>query len=44
MDEPQHIGTQDARAGSTPHMARPILGWSLALIVIIFGVLLLVWL
>ena len=43
MSEPEHIGTNEARAGSTPHMTRYILGWGLALVIIIFVVLLLVW-
>jgi hypothetical protein len=44
MDErEQHIGTTEARQGTTPHMTRYILGISLALVVIIFGLLLLVW-
>ena len=45
MDEgqEQHIGTTDARAGSTPHMTRYILGWGLALVVLAFVILLFVW-
>ncbi|HKR25148.1 MAG TPA: hypothetical protein VJS15_07810 [Allosphingosinicella sp.] len=39
----QHIGTTDARAGSTPHMTRYILGWGLALVVVVFLILLFVW-
>ncbi len=42
-DEPEHISTTDARAGSTPHMTRYILGWGLALVIIIFAILLFVW-
>ncbi len=41
--EEQHIGTTDARAGSTPHMTRYILGWGLALVVLAFVILLFVW-
>jgi hypothetical protein len=45
MDESeQHIGTEEARAGSTPRMTRYILGWSTALVVLIFAILLLYWL
>jgi hypothetical protein len=43
MSEPEHISTTEARAGSTPHMTRYILGWGLALVVIIFLILLFVW-
>ena len=34
------VTTDEARAGSTPHMTRYILGVSLVLIVVIFAVLL----
>ena len=45
MDEgqEQHIGTTEARAGSTPHMTRYILGWGLVLVVLAFVILLFVW-
>ena len=44
MDEgEQHIDTTRARAGATPHMTRYILPISLALVVVIFLLLLLVW-
>jgi hypothetical protein len=40
-DEKQiHIDTEDARAGSTPHMTRYILGISLILVIVVFGFLL----
>ena len=42
-NEPDHINTTRARAGTTPHMTRYILGWGLGLVVIIFAILLLVW-
>jgi hypothetical protein len=42
MDEPEHISTTEARAGSTPHMTRYILVWGLGLVVIAFVVILLV--
>jgi hypothetical protein len=41
--EEQHISTTEARAGSTPHMTRYVLGVGLALIVLLFALLLLVW-
>lgn len=42
-DDDEHIelSKQDARAGSTPHVTRYVLGISLGLIVVIFAVLLL---
>ena len=44
MDEDgEHISTTEARAGSTPHVARYALGWGVALIVAIFLILLFVW-
>ncbi len=45
MDEGEqpHIGTTDARAGSTPHMTRYILGWGLGLVILAFVVVLFIW-
>jgi hypothetical protein len=34
-----HIDTEDARAGTTPHMTRYILGISLVLVIVIFAFL-----
>jgi hypothetical protein len=42
-DREQHIGTTDARAGSTPHMTRYVLAWGLGLVVVAFVVILFVW-
>jgi hypothetical protein len=42
-DGEQHISTTEARAGSTPHMTRYILIWGLALVIIAFVIVLLVW-
>jgi hypothetical protein len=42
-DEEQHVSTTEARAGATPHMTRYVLGIGLALIVLLFALLLLVW-
>jgi hypothetical protein len=42
-DREQHIGTTEARAGTTPHMTRYILPISLGLVVIVFVLLLFVW-
>ncbi len=38
-NKPIHIETDDARAGSTPHMTRYILAISLVLVIVIFGFL-----
>jgi len=43
MDESEHLTTNEARAGSTPHMTRYILGWGLVLVVIAFIIVLFVW-
>jgi len=37
--EPDHLSTTEARAGTTPHMTRYILGWGLGLVIVIFLVL-----
>jgi predicted secreted protein len=42
-EEPDHITTTEARAGTTPHMTRHVLVWGLALVVIIFLFLLFFW-
>ena len=42
-EEERHISKTDARAGSTPHMTRYILGWGLGLVIPIFLILLFVW-
>ena len=43
QDGPEHITTTEARAGTTPRMTRYILGWGLALVLIAFAIILLVW-
>jgi hypothetical protein len=40
-DERIHVTTDEARAGSTPHMTRYILPISLILVIVIFGFLIL---
>ena len=37
--EPDHLSTTEARAGTTPHMTRYVLGWGLGLVIVIFLVL-----
>ena len=41
-DEQQHISTEKARAGATPHMTRYILAISLTAVIVIFAFLLFV--
>lgn len=44
MDEREtHVSTTEARAGSTPHVARYALGIGLGLVIVLFALLLLVW-
>ena len=38
-----HVDREDARAGSTPHVTRYVLGISLAWVVVLFAVILLVF-
>lgn len=40
---PEHKTTTEARAGSTPHMVRYVLGFGLVGIVVLFGLLLFVF-
>jgi hypothetical protein len=42
-DEREHISTNQARAGSTPHMTRYILGWGLGLVIVAFVVIMLLF-
>ena len=37
----EHLTTTEARAGSTPHMTRYVLGIGLALVVVLFALILL---
>ena len=39
-DEPTHVSTTEARAGTTPHMARYVLGFGLVLVIIAFAIIL----
>jgi hypothetical protein len=43
MAEEEHITTTRARAGTTPHVTRYVLGWGLGLVVAIFLILLFIW-
>jgi hypothetical protein len=42
-DEPEHISTNEARGGSTPHMTRYILGWGLGLVIVAFVIIILLF-
>jgi hypothetical protein len=42
-DQPTHLSKTEARAGSTPHMARYALVWGMALAIIAFVIILFVW-
>ncbi len=42
-EEPIHVTQTEARGGSTPGVTRYVLGISLVLIVVVFGLLLLYW-
>ena len=39
-DEQEHLTTNEARAGSTPHVARNVLTWGLILVVVLFALIL----
>jgi hypothetical protein len=41
--DPEHIRTNDARAGTTPHVTRHVLVWGTALVVILFIVIIFVF-
>ena len=38
--QPEHVTTTEARAGSTPHMTRYVLGVGLVLVIVIFAIIL----
>ena len=42
VDQSEHISTTEARAGTTPHVTRVVLGVSLLLVIAIFAIILLV--
>jgi hypothetical protein len=39
-EQPEHLTTTEARAGSTPHMTRYVLGIGLLLVIVIFALIL----
>ena len=39
-DEQEHLTTNEARAGSTPHVARNVLTYGLILVVVLFALIL----
>jgi hypothetical protein len=42
-DGPEHVTKTEARAGTTPHMARYVLVWGMLLTVIAFAIILIIW-
>ena len=38
--DPDHVTTTEARAGSTPHMTRYVLGIGLVLVIVLFAIIL----
>ena len=42
-ERPQEVTTTEARAGYTPHMTRYVLGVGLALVVVLFALIFLVY-
>jgi heme/copper-type cytochrome/quinol oxidase subunit 4 len=38
-DSEEHLTTTEAREGATPHMTRYVLGFGLALVIIIFAII-----
>ncbi len=40
-DDSVHLSTEEARAGTTPHMTRYVLGISLVLVIVAFAIILL---
>ena len=41
-DDPEHVTTTEARAGTTPHMTRYVLVISTGLVIILFAIILFV--
>ena len=42
-ERPEQLTTTEARAGSTPHMTRYVLGVGLALVVVVFALIFLIY-
>ena len=43
QDDETHISTTRARAGSTPHVTRYVLGWGLGLVILLFFLIYFIW-
>jgi hypothetical protein len=41
-DDPEHVTMTEARAGTTPHVTRYVLGIGLALVIVIFAIIVIV--
>jgi hypothetical protein len=39
-NQPEHVTTTEARAGSTPHMTRYVLSIGLVLVIVLFAIIL----
>jgi hypothetical protein len=42
-DSPEHVNMTEARAGTTPHVTRYVLGIGLVLVIIVFAIILFAW-
>ena len=42
-DSPEHVNMTAARAGTTPHVTRYVLGIGLVLVIIVFAIILFAW-
>jgi len=42
MNDPDHVTTTEARAGSTPHVGRYVLGIGLVSVIVLFAIILLI--
>ena len=43
QDDEEHISTTRARAGTTPHVTRYVLGWGLGLVILFFFIIYFIW-
>ena len=43
QDQETHISTTRARAGTTPHVTRYVLGWGLGLAILLFFIIYFIW-
>ena len=43
QDDETHLSTTRARAGTTPHVTRYVLGWGLGLVIVLFFIIYFIW-